>query len=575
MAIAQNCQHPDLEDYHKRMQAYIQRLESVQAITFSDSVLQVVGQKNLNHCEKTFWILLERCEAQELNLNFEEALLNYYNIAKEAEKNNWFTLLAHTHISIARCYENIERSAECLRQLNLARALIYKHQLDSVYARFCLRYSSYHRIYGDRDSSKIYALKSIYLGHKFNVARSVFDGHLLMGILSTDIDSSIYHFQKAVDIMFERGDFHGAASQSINISSKLIKYGRYDEAFSVIDKASHFLSPMKDKSKNYYRIFSRIHNQKRDIFEKKGQIDSAYFHIKLSHKFEKEAEYQVNQEAINANAIEFAIEKEKEKTLHLEKTSRLYVVGILILAILLMIISWAFFIISKKRKQISKQHELIIQNNENLNDSLEKQALLLSEIHHRVKNNLQLVISLLTLHGHQSKSKIVKTYLDDLSKKVYSISLIHEQLYRSGDFEKIDIQKYLYELTSNFQILQNSNINIEFETNLDPIMLNLETVLPLGIICSELISNSLKYAQTKNENIKISITLKIAGSKYLLTYKDNGQGYPDVKFENSNQGMGFVLINNMVRQLQGDAAKYNHSGAIFTLLFEEKKVSVV
>lgn len=138
-----------------------------------------------------------------------------------------------------------------------------------------------------------------------------------------------------------------------------------------------------------------------------------------------------------------------------------------------------------------------------------------------------MVISLLTLHGHNTDNKSVKNYLDDLSRKVYSIALIHEQLYRSGDFEKIDTKEYIDELTSNFKILQDNRGQVEFQTELDHISLNLETVLPLGIICSELISNSLKYAQSENGNIKLNISLKVVGTKYLLHYKDNGPGIAD------------------------------------------------
>jgi two-component sensor histidine kinase len=557
------------------MKKYIQRLESFKATAYADSVLQIVKKKGFENCEKALWIQLERGESLELNSLFEDALINYYNIAREAEKNHWAGLLAHTHISIARCYENIQRSTECLRQLNLARSIISEHQLDTVYATFCLRYSSYHRIYDNKDSAKIYALKSIELGHKFDVKRSVFDGHLLMGILSTNLDTSIFHFQKAVDLLYEKGDYQGAASQSLNIASKLIKNNRYNEATPVFGQAFYYLSLVKEKSKNYYSILSGIHDKKRSLYEKIGPLDSAYYHLKLSYKYEKEAKYQLNQETITTNAIEFAIEKEKEKATYLKKLSHLYLLGLTILAIFLMILAWAYFNISRKSRKILNQNEEINNINLKLKDSFAKQALLLSEIHHRVKNNLQIVISLMTLHGHHSKSTTIKSYLDDLSKKVFSIALIHEQLYQKKDFEKIEIMKYLHDLTTNFDILNNENAEIEFKTNSDYIMLNLETVMPIGIICSELIGNSLKHVKNVHEGIKISFSLKNRCSIYLLEYTDNGQGYPQEVIDGLKHGMGFTIINNMVRQLQGTSTFYNDSGAIFTLTFEEKKVSNV
>lgn len=171
------------------------------------------------------------------------------------------------------------------------------------------------------------------------------------------------------------------------------------------------------------------------------------------------------------------------------------------MSLLLLILLWFMYKNRSKTKQISIQNTIIHENNIALLESLNKQNVLLSEVHHRVKNNLQLVISLLTLHGHNTDNRSVKNYLDDLSRKVYSIALIHEQLYRSGDFEKIDTKEYINELTSNFKILQDNRGQVEFQTELDHISLNLETVLPLGIICSELISNSLNMHNQKTETL--------------------------------------------------------------------------
>ncbi len=572
---AQDCIKLPLDTYHSIMAQHIAQYQASRALAYADSILMILEKNKLMECEKAQWILFEKNEALELNKNYEEALKSYYSIIRKAEKNQWYKLLAHTHISIARCYENIERPQEGLTQLNTARNIIQMHRLDTVYARFCLRYSSYHRIYDDRDSALIYAQKAIHMGEKYQVARPVFDGYLLMGILSDQTDTSIFYFSKAVDIFIKNGDFNGATSQVLNIVGKQIKAVKYDEAFTKLDHARSLLDSMTDQSSSYYNSLARIHEYKRIIFEKKGLIDSAYVHLQLSNKYDKESEWRVNQQIISDNAIEFEVEKEKEKTLYLQKITHImrWVLWALVLSMI------TFFVLlwknHKKKREISEQNRLIHTQNEQLEKALNKQSMLLSEVHHRVKNNLQLVISLLILHGHKTSNKRVKTYLDEISRKVFSIALIHEQLYRLGDFEKIDTKEYINELTLNFQALQDAEKHVEFSTDLDQIFLNLETVLPLGIICSELISNSLKHGVTIDQDIKVNISLKIIGSKFLMKYSDNGPGFPANLNHKSNLRMGFSLIDKMVRQLHGESNRFNENGAVFTLLFEEKIASSI
>lgn len=575
VCIAQNCQNADLDKYHRQMQVYIQKLESNQALAYSDSVLLIVENKQLENCEKAFWILLERSEALELNNQYEEALDIAYKIVRKAEKNKWWSLHALTHISIARCYESIGRSAECLKQLKEARQIISEHQLDSIYPIFCLRYASYHRIFDNRDSAATYALRSIEYGKRYSVARSVFDGHLLMGILSEDLDSSIFHSQRAVDIFYERGDFYGAASQSINIASRLRNANRNIEAWQAIHRAEMYLSKIEDKTKNYYRILSLIQHQRQYMFEAQGKLDSSYHYLKLAYENDNKAQWYVNQEKITQNAIEFGIQKEKEKVKHEQQIGLILRIGLAGMGFFLILLSWALYNNQKKQKQIKLQNQTIISKNDSLNQSIQKQAVLLSEIHHRVKNNLQVIISLLTLEGTKSQNPDVYILLEEIGSKVKSIALIHDQLYSSGDFEKINLKNYFHELCTHFQEFQSDNYNFDFEIDCDDVHLNLETVFPLGIICTELISNSLKYGKVKDQKLKIYISLKPLNEKYLMKYSDNGSGYRDVTDGTHPGKMGLNIIQFMVRQLQADSNQYNERGAVFSILFEQKQVSVV
>lgn len=573
--LGQKCVDTDLDRYNQEMYSFIKKLNAKAALAYADSILVKIDNGQQSLCDQVLWIRLHQGEAYVLENKFEIALELYFDLLRKLEKSDKREFQAETYISIASAFEAIDRPKDSRKYLDLAFSTIKKYSLDAEYASYCLRNASYHRIYGSIDSAIHNALNSISLGKIYNVPRSVFDGHLLMGILSPELDSSVFHFREAIKLFVQNGDFNGASSQALNIGNKYYAAGNYHDAKLAVAESEAYIEQMQEKSKNYFQTSARIDQFKSLIFEKEGNIDSAYYYLKSSNTLYHQAQRIIDHEKINQSLISFAIEKEAEKVKNAEKVSYIYLGGLFIMGILMLVLSWSLFNIRKKRRQIILQHEMILSKNDDLNQSVQKQALLLSEVHHRVKNNLQLVISLLTLHGHKTNIKSVKNYLDDLSRKVFSIALIHEQLYRSGDFEKIDTKEYIHELTSNFQILQDVNQQVEFTTESERIWLNLETVLPLGIICSELISNSLKYACSENENIKIYISLKMVSPKYLLEYKDSGSGFPEELSGKSKQGMGFTLIDNMVRQLQGESSRYNDNGAIFTLLFEEKTVSPV
>lgn len=565
----------DIKQRYENLIKLIAQEYASKAYALSDSLLYILKSQKAESCPIGLWIKFYKGEALELKMDFEKALQLYYQIIREAESSQQWQIVAQSHVSIASCYEWIRRPKDCFRHLQMAKDLIQKHQLENVASRFAVRYASYHRIYDNKDTARVYAMKAVDLGKKTGVLRSQYDGYLLLGSLTNDLAESLHYLRHSAALFLEQKNYLGAGLMYCNIARKYMKNRQSKIAIKTVDTAQVYASMMPEKDKNHYLLTYNIFHLKREYFSENKMMDSAYFYLLQSNESKNKAEWLVDQEKIEFDAIEFAVEKEKEKAAHLLKITRFYKWGTIILAIFLAILTWAFYNIYTKRQQISKQNEQIKQNIESLNALIIKQSLLLSEIHHRVKNNLQLVISLLTLRGHNAKSKSVKNYLEDLSKKVFSISLIHEQLYKTGDFEKIDIKEYIEELISHFSILQDTTKNIHFESDIDPVILNLETVLPLGIICSELISNSMKYAQTDDNNVLITISLKIVGSKYMLTYKDNGPGFPVGLPNDLTPGMGLMIIENMVRQLQGESSRYNDAGAIFTLLFEEKIVSAI
>lgn len=573
--FAKDCNFKYFDDYQEKLQKYITKHELIAAFNYSDSVLNIIQTEGLENCEKTWWIRLSRGEVLELRKKFEQAIKIYHQIIRISEKNQWWSLTAEAYISLARTYEYLSRSKEELNYLIAARIIISKHHLNTVYPRFCIRYSSYHRLFDNLDSARNYANKAVTLGKKYNVVRSIYDGYLLLGILSSQLDTKIKYFESAVSLFLEKGDNIGAAGQTINIATILKNANRYTDAHQTIERAEYYMSKVNKDTKIYSENLAWLYKVKSSIFYGMNKVDSAYFYLQLYNKYNKKAKWYVNEENIKFTTIDFAIEKEKEKTRYLQRLSSLMKWGLILMGITILIFIILIINNQKRRKEIQLKGETIKTQKDELEKLLNKQTMLLSEVHHRVKNNLQLVISLLILKGNDSKSKYLKQHLEDISLKVRSIALIHEQLYQYNDFESIDIKVYFKNMTNYFRELQKQEDEFNIDIDIENIHMNLETVMPLGIICSELISNSLKHARTPDKSLYLNIKIHQFDNKFVFKFSDNGPGIlKNYKKENESR-MGLTLIKSLVRQLQAESSVYNENGYHFNMIFIEKQISKI
>jgi two-component sensor histidine kinase/tetratricopeptide (TPR) repeat protein len=571
---AQNCDDPTLDQYKNQMRHFIHTYQAIRALDYSDSVWQLINKRGQSPCENSFWIKFERAEALELERRFEEALTVYFELIITAQKKKWWNLFANAHISLARTYEMVGDLPECHRNLMEAKALIHDHSLDTINARFCARYSSYFRLNNQLDSARHYAFCALKYGEKFNISRALTDGYMLLGMMTADLDSSVFYFRKAVAAFVTNKEFHGAASQNLNIASRLIREDRLTEALKELSYTEYLLERMSDKSKGYFEIKARIHNSYSSVYEKRSQLDSSLFHLKLHVENLKAAEYFIDHNKVNSSTINFIIEKEQEKVKNIKTISLLLQTGLILASISIIVFVFLLRNNNKKKKEISKKNLVIQKQYEQLEASLNKQSLLLAEVHHRVKNNLQLVISMLTLKIKDVEYPEMKQHLEDVSSKVRGIALIHEQLYSSAEFENINIGVYIEKLVSQFQQLNDVKKDFNVKLDLGNIDLNLETVMPIGIICSELIGNSLKYAVRKDIKLEIQIKIQPLEHRFVLKYNDNGPGIPS-ELEAHQSKMGLKLIRNMVRQLQAESRFYNDNGMCFNMVFVEKHVSKV
>ena len=199
-----------------------------------------------------------------------------------------------------------------------------------------------------------------------------------------------------------------------------------------------------------------------------------------------------------------------------------------------------------------KNQRLIAEQNHIIENSLKEKDSLLKEIHHRVKNNLQMVSSLLSLQTRNTKSKAAIEALEEGKSRVKAMALIHQKLYQNDDLSVIEMQGYIESLINSVQsVYKKGGHNINITVDAEGTELDIDRAIPFGLILNELVSNSFKYAfPDGDDNGKIYIHLRKNGDQGYFEYADNGVGLPEDTDERTNNSMGLRLINRLVNQLQ-------------------------
>lgn len=205
-----------------------------------------------------------------------------------------------------------------------------------------------------------------------------------------------------------------------------------------------------------------------------------------------------------------------------------------------------------------------------IKESLEDKKVLLREIHHRVKNNLQIISSLLNLQSDYLENEKDKNIFRDSQSRVKSMAIIHEKLYQSSNFSEIDFKGYIDSLTSYlFQSYPINPSKIKFESDIDDITLSMDTAIPCGLIINELVSNSLKYAFPDDRDGKIKIKLKSIDDHFVLEIEDNGIGFPDNFDIKDTESLGLKLVYSLTKQIDGQLELLVNEKTKFRIIFSE------
>ncbi|MHA4740483.1 histidine kinase dimerization/phosphoacceptor domain -containing protein [Dyadobacter sp. MSC1_007] len=403
------------------------------------------------------------------------------------------------------------------------------------------------------------------------------DGRLFFGGLNgvnafdpREFRTDIYELQVPLRII-AFNQFIGARNELINKTTELLQKGRIvlepDDKFFTID--FQLLDFTKNEGHRYAYQIEGVDKNWNYISENSVRISGLpYGDFTLRIKAQsKEGAW---------NKTELAIPLQVLKPVYLQWWFILMVVLLFVLAV--------YFLIQYRLRQLArdkkKLEETVDERTLQLQRSLlEQSALLLEkdvlmkEIHHRVKNNLQVISGLLELQSKTLTDETAREALQEGRNRVRSIALIHQNLYQFENLSTIDLKQFVNDLSRQVQSVFQSQKPVTVDIEVPDLHLDIDSAVPLGLILNELLSNSFKYAFTHVESGEIRLSIRPTGEgRYQLVYSDNGPGLPANFDLNNATTLGLQLINDLARQIGGKVYYSSDKGAVFSINFTNRDV---
>lgn len=392
--------------------------------------------------------------------------------------------------------------------------------------------------------------------------------------------------QQALKLSQQLGDKYNEANALARLSQV---YAARNEP----QKSLEYNFKSLEKGKEFYDVLRNNYDQMANIYANKGDFKRAYEYrekyvaikdsLLKADKAKSLTELQMQYEiADKQKEIELLTKDNNIKAL---QTKQSQLTAVASLAAFLCILVAAVVLLNQfniKRRsnqqlelantQISQTVAELEHANTQISQTVAEKETLLKEIHHRVKNNLQLVSSLLDWQTEGISDPQIHKVVDEGRSRIRSMALMHEYLYKSDSLAHVDVHKYLAELADSLMRSYRPHTGITLEKNITHAYFDADTVVPLGLIVNELVSNAFKYAFVDKTEGTVHIALeRLNNEEFKLTVSDNGIGLPDNFDKLLHKSLGIQLVKTLVRQMKGTLQSYNQTGAVFEVQFSAKK----
>jgi len=481
---------------------------------------------------------------------YTEATLQYKKLVKIAKEEKNLHYEAGTYNNIGLVYLRIHKPDRALIYFNKSLSA-WKKKLEGV------RYLSF------RDSA-FFDIVDSNIGRAYNA--------------KGEYQKAIPLIRKYIETRKKNKEVEGIVSGFNSLSLSYLGLGQPKKALSLLDSASYLIeknNAISGKRKTY--------ENKVKIYESLGDTKNAYAYYKKLVTYNKsmdsigksyrttilEIVYEVEQKN-NQIAKQQSLVLEAKTKAQFEKSKQYFlIIGLLMMFAVVITLSWNSLQKRKRSKKLKEKNKQIEEQNNIIAKVLIEKNTLLKEIHHRVKNNLQLISGMLELQSSKINDDAVNEILKQGQNRVKSMALIHQQLYESEDLGKIDFQKYVIQLTNDITIMVNdADKDIDIVLDIIEFSLDLDTAVPMGLIINELVFNAFKHGFLNRKKGVITISLKALEDKnYQLTVSDNGTGLPaNFDLDNTNS-LGLRLVKGLSRQIDGNCEFKNGTGTTVIIKF--------
>jgi two-component sensor histidine kinase len=454
--------------------------------------------------------------------------------------------LIKTHIERALLYEVSGKMKESKKDLDFVGNYYKKPHIkkDELYGEYLYRISSWYRISGDFNKSITLSEKAIQFGNQNNYGNVEATGLLLLATTkyNKQINKKEELFKRALSIWKKCNNYIHINFMYRLIASCYVTQKKNNIAHKYLDS-----SIVTAKKINYHNSLSSNYRFKSNIYEQQKDYKKALEYFK---NYQTATEKDVlGKQKIEVQKIEAKYNYEKAeqlaKEIGVKRKNTTYILALICL--ILVITAFSLRVTKQKNKRIQATEKEVKQK-------LNEKEFLLKELNHRVKNNLALILSLVKFQYYEIDEPKFKEKFQSLEHRIKTIASAHEQLiYNEENIEgeNYDIQEYLSKITNALIEISIKNIQVNLEVK--HFNLNIDTMLPIGILINELMSNSIKHATFENELI-IDINISSIQSKIDLTYKDSGTSFRETR---NTKSLGLSIINSMIKQLKGSIERKN------------------
>jgi len=484
-------------------------------------------------------------------------------------------------------YNMLGMADEAIKERRIeAKKYITKNDTDA-YANFYNDIGVFYNALKKSDSARFYFLraKNLLIHKKYTKDREMFykffialvDGNLALSYFNQGDSKAAIPLLKT-DVYYSlKVDNFESAFNSYNLLTKCyVDLGQTALAKKYLDSAQALIDNKVKGIAPKLRLLltcASYYNSTKDFF-KSNDCYKQYVSINDSFQvLEKERNLRNQNIAINIEKAEVEL-NEKDRLLEQSKfdeakqrSSRAYMLaGIIILSTIIIFMFLNNRNFKKREEQLSSKNKQISSQNFLIEQSLKEKEALIKEIHHRVKNNLQIISSMLSLQIGKVEDQNTETILKDAQQRINAISLTHQMLYQKDNISTISLGDYVENLVSQIEAtIFSNNINLETSIASRNRKINIDTAVPLGLMINEILTNAYKHAFSEKTKGQVFVSLMDLDRGCILKISDNGKGLPE-NFENLNQkSMGMELIYILAEQLDASLKIEKASGTTFII----------